>query len=193
MPSNYCTIANVKERLDITIADYDTELTSAIQEAADYIDASLRQYLSYRQTVTLKEADYVNCISSDIGKQVLDDEVEVGELLNYNNTTRIWKIRTTSTIAINSELKIAGRLRGEASGASTDDITETENPYFVFKTLPLVALIPNQIKVICGDLAAGIYLRRKEPEDFDTGWWNQGIYKLTIFLKGNFRGVVIFA
>lgn len=190
----YCTVQNVKDRLLITVATYDTEIALAIQEAERYIDEALRKYLSYRQTVTLKETGYVNCVSTDIGKEVLDDEVKVGELLDYNNTTRIWKIKTTLTIAINSELIIAGRLRGEAVGASTDDVTEAESPIFIFKTLPLSATIPDQIAVICADLAAGIYLRRKEPEDFDKGWWMQGLKKLEDFIKNNWhKGVVAFA
>jgi len=142
----------------------------------------------------VKEADYVNCVRTDVGKQVLDDEVKVGVLLDYNNTTRIWKIKTTSTIAIDSELKIAGTLRGEAYSASTDDVVEAESPIFIFKTLPLSATIPDQIKVICADIAAGIYLRRKEPEDFDKSWWLQGISKLDIFIKNNWHsGVFHFA
>ena len=189
----YCTLANIKERLLIPTTDstYDTEIALAIQEAEKYINSKLQSYLTYRQTVTLKEADYVNCVRTDVGKQVLDDEVEVGVLLKYNNTTRIWKIKTTSTIAVDSELKIAGRLRGEAYEASTDDVTEQTSPYFIFKTLPLSAVIPEQIKVVCADLSCGIYLRRKLPQEFDKGWWNQGIKKLEIFIQNNFHRKVV--
>lgn len=190
----YCTVQNVKDRLLIAVATYDTEIALAIQEAEDYINEKLRPYLSYRQTLTLLEADYTNCVSTDIGKEVMDDEVKVGKLLDYNNTTRIWKIKTTSTIADASEIKLSGGTgKGTADGGSTDDVTEAESPIFIFKTLPLSATIPDQIVTICGDLAAGVYLRRKEPEDFDKGWWLQGIKKLEDFIKGNWhRGVVVF-
>jgi len=191
MPS-YCTVQNVKDRLLITVNTYDSEIALAIGEAERYIDEKLRPYLSYRQTVTLKETGYVNCVETDIGKQVLDDEVKIGKLLDYNNTTRIWKIKTTSTIADGSELKIDGRVRGTADGASSDDVTEAESPVFIFKTLPLSATIPDQITAICADLAAGIFLRRKEPEDMEKGWLVQGIKKLDIFIKSNWhRGVVV--
>lgn len=185
----YCLLGSVKERLLIPTSDtsYDTEIALAILEAEDYINEHLRPYLTYRQTVTLSETGYVNCDLEDIGMTILDDEVAIGTLLSYNNTTRIWKVKTTSTIAIDSELKIDGTLRGTASGASTDDVTEAESPIFVFKTLPLVATIPDQIEVICADLAAGIVQRRKMPEDFSTGWWNQGIRKLETFIKNNWH------
>ncbi len=50
------------------------------------------------QTVTHTVAGYTNCVAGDIGKQV-NDGVDRGELLAYDNTTRKWWVRTATTLA----------------------------------------------------------------------------------------------
>lgn len=185
----YCTINQIKIRCLIAVTDStrDSELESSGIEASRHIDEAIRVYLSYRQTLTLLELDYVNCVKEDIGKQILDDEVKVGELIEYNNTTRIWKIKTTSTIADASELKIRGTVRGVASGASSDDVTEGLTPSFIFKTLPLVAIIPEQIKEITADFGAAIFLRRYMPDKYGTEWWTNAVTKLEEYIKTNWH------
>jgi len=76
------------------------------------------------QSLTLLSAGYVNCIASDIGKQVQDDTAEIGLLVEYNNTTRVWRIATASTVATASAMTITtGTGAGTADGASTDGTT----------------------------------------------------------------------
>lgn len=186
----YCTILQIKPRLLIEDADdtYDTELETAGTEASRIIDEKLRPFLTIRQSLTLAESGYVNCKKADVGRQVEDDGVQVGELLRFNNTTRIWKIETTTTIADLSVITITnGSGSGTASGASTDDVTEQEDPYFIFKTLPLSGTIPDIIKEICADLAAGLFKRRHKPESFDQGWLNQAYTKLNDLIKANWH------
>ena len=184
----YTTLDKVKARvlIPVTTSTYDTELAIAIVEAERMIDDRLRPYLTIRQSLTLNLVGYVKCKDSDLGKQVEDDGVQVGELIRYNNETRIWKIETTSTIAEDSVITITdGHGSGTANVASTDDVTETETPIFIFKTLPLSAVIPAIIGEICADIAAGLFKRRHKPESFDAGWFNQGFTKLKDFIKGN--------
>jgi len=133
----YCTLAKVKERVSIPAATetYDTDLALAIVEAERIIDEKIRSFLTERQKLTLKEAAYTSCVKSDVGKQVEDDTVQVGELLSYNNTTRIWKVKASSTIAQDSVITITeGTGAGTASVVSSDDVTEQTSPYFIFKT-----------------------------------------------------------
>lgn len=189
--SGYCTIAQIKERCLVTGAAQDAELESCGMEASRQVDELIRPYLTERQTVTLNESGYVNCSRTDVGKQVLDDEVVVGELLTYNNTTRIWKIETTTTIADASELKIQGTLRGTASGASTDDVTESESPTFIFKTIPLVAIIPTQITHITADFGAAIFLKRYLPDKYQDEWRISATQKLKEFIAQNWKQGII--
>lgn len=75
--------------------------------------------------LALASGGYVNCIATDIGKQVKDDGVEVGELVSYNNTTREWQIRASVTIADASTMTITtGTGEGTASGASLQPIAD---------------------------------------------------------------------
>jgi len=81
---------------------------------------------------------------------------------------------------------------GTASAASTN--LEVKEP-FIFYTIPLTAAyIPDIIKEICADLAAGLFKRRQKPIGFDEGWLNQGLTKLEDFIKANWhQGVFYFS
>ena len=77
------------------------------------------------QTLKLLASGYTNCVVTDIGKQVRDDTVEIGALLAYNNTTRKWWIRSTSTIASASAMTITagtGAGTGSANSATGEDL-----------------------------------------------------------------------
>jgi len=76
-------------------------------------------YTGEIQVLTLSATGYTNCVAGDIGKEVTDDAAGVGNLLAYNNTTRKWWIRTTSTIGDTSTMAITGGTgAGTADGAS---------------------------------------------------------------------------
>ena len=66
--------------------------------------------------ITLQASGYTNCVASDITKQVKDDTVEIGALLAYNNTTRKWWVRTTSTVENGSAMTITA---GTGAGTSS--------------------------------------------------------------------------
>lgn len=59
-----------------------------------------------------------------------------------------------------------------------------------FVELPLTStIIPDILKEICADLAAGLFKRRHRPQEFDQGWLNQAYTKVDEFIKNNwFRG-----
>jgi len=76
------------------------------------------------------------------------------------------------------------KLRPYKSIAGTE---ETKEP-FVFATIPLTAeIIPDIIAEICADLAAGCFKRRHRPQEFNAGWFNQGLTKLQDFINGNWH------
>jgi hypothetical protein len=94
------------------------------------------------QTITFKSAGYVDCIPTDIGKNVYDDGVFSGTLLTYNNVARIWTVKAHLTIAGDSAMTITlGTGAGTADGDSADnslqlglDITKIGTP----KTIPVI-------------------------------------------------------
>jgi len=69
-----------------------------------------------RIDVTCQAEGYINCVASDIGKTVTDDDADIGTLLGYNNTTRIWYIKGTVTPEIGSVMAITG---GNGAGISS--------------------------------------------------------------------------
>ena len=93
----------------------------------------------YRPTVSivLESSGYVDCISSDVFKQVQDDGVEVGELVGYDNSTRTWYISTRETIAATSVMTITG---GTGSGTSST----TTGVYEDY----MIARGPHRVKVL---------------------------------------------
>ncbi|GAG58971.1 unnamed protein product, partial [marine sediment metagenome] len=71
-------------------------------------------------TLILAAAGYTNCAATDVGKQVKDDNVEVGRLLSYDNTTRVWVFESASTVASGSAMTItSGTGVGDADADST--------------------------------------------------------------------------
>ena len=74
------------------------------------------------QILTLDSAGYVDVIASDVGNQVMDDSVEIGELISYNNTLRTWLIESSSIIAEDSVITITD---GTGAGTATEDSEPT--------------------------------------------------------------------
>lgn len=199
--AGYCNKADIRSRLLIASGDttYDTDIVASGVEAARYIDDRLREYISPNlHTLILKEADYGNCNSSDIGKEVRDDDVNVGILSEYNNTTRTWIVRCNSSVTSIAQDSIVEVYGGSGSGvadANTSVPTEDDEP-FIFNQVPLTAddtKIPAQIANICADIGSTIFKRRHMPQQFDEGYWNQGLKKLDDFIKGTFhKGTLYF-
>lgn len=70
--------------------------------------------------VLVLDGTYTDCVATDIGKQVEDDDAEVGALVAYDNTNQKWWFRANAAVANNSVMTIAdsGTGAGDASGAS---------------------------------------------------------------------------
>lgn len=68
-----------------------------------------------QQIVTMDISGYIDCIPSDIGKQVRDDGAEIGTLISYENSSRSWKVSTQSQILPSSVMTITS---GTGSGTS---------------------------------------------------------------------------
>jgi hypothetical protein len=184
----YGTISNVKNRLLISDTSHDSGMTLALNEASRIVDEKLRVYMSYGHYCTLSSSSYTDCLVTDYGHQVLDDNVKVGKLLDYNNDTYVWKIETYTTIATGSTLTLEnGTGTGVSSGASGPAFSEIYYPYMVFSTLPLTSAS----SIICDmaeDIAAGIYLDMTLPREASrANWYRIAEDKFTTLVNNNFR------
>lgn len=105
-----------------------------------YIEEELTKYITgwaiqtswYAGAIQELELDwvYTSAIAWDIGKQVTDDAAEIWVLLDYNNTTQKWWIRSASTVADNSVMAItAGTGAWDALLASISGENIFANPY----------------------------------------------------------------
>ena len=66
--------------------------------------------------ITMSATNYTNCVFSDITKTVKDDGVGIGPLLAYDNTRRVWWVRTSATVENGSSMTIDG---GTGAGTSS--------------------------------------------------------------------------
>lgn len=102
------------------------------EELTKYLQGGAIQTSGYNGQIQILKLDgsYTNFVDSDLGKQVQDDSVDVGVLLDYDNDTqKIW-IRSTSTIADGSAITVNGGTgAGDANGASATGETIFANPY----------------------------------------------------------------
>jgi len=102
------------------------------EELTQFLDGGAIQtsgYDSVIQVLTL-DGSYTPAITTDLGKQVNDDAAPVGALLDYDNTTQKWWVRSASTIANNSAMTIAsGAGVGDAAADSLTGETVFANPY----------------------------------------------------------------
>jgi len=92
------------------------------------------------QVLTLSSGGYTNCVSSDIGKTVQDDSSDTGPLLGYNNTTRKWWIRYSSTIGDTSSMTIPS---GTGAGTASGDSVTGEDLYANIYTLGTIETTPS--------------------------------------------------
>ncbi len=87
-------------------------------------------HLNVIQVMTLQSGGYTSAIAGDIGKMVVDDASNTGNLLDYDNTNRKWWIRWNATIATASAITItAGTGAGTSTGASVTGENLWSNVY----------------------------------------------------------------
>lgn len=65
--------------------------------------------------ITMQSTGYTPCVFSDITKTVKDDGTPIGVLLAYDNTRRVWWVRTSATVENGSAMTIDG---GTGAGTS---------------------------------------------------------------------------
>jgi len=75
---------------------------------------------------TLSSAGYINCVASDVGKQVTDDGVQIGQLLSYDNGTNTWYVESATQIVSGSVMAIP---TGTGAGTTNSVTTITTNNY----------------------------------------------------------------
>lgn len=150
-----------------------------------YIDTDSIKYLSggaiktdgYNgqiQTVTLSSVAYTGCVPGDIGKSVWrnSDNHNYGFLLDYDNTTRKWWVRSTETIADATDIHInTGTGAGTTSGASASGEALFSNVY------TLGSIVAGQNIYVC---QSGSKL---------TAWWSTG--HIDILIKVREAGTLI--
>lgn len=197
---SYVYLEDVKERLLIQSTDttYDAAISKVALEATYLVDSILYYYTASleetntknpiywrTQVLTLINTGFVICTSSDIGKYVKDDGVEIGTLLTYDNTLRKWWIKTTSTILVNSVMSITN-----GTGAGTAQANSSMDA------------LPPIISAIAADFTASIFKRRMFPDevkirgDFippteDTmidaqGWYALAFKKIQSFIRSTY-------
>lgn len=103
------------------------------------------------QTCTLIAAGYVSCVAADIGKMVQDDGVDAGLLAAYDNTTRVWRITSSATIAASSAMTVVA---GVGAGTS-ETVPSVDTPVVVFPDITLVNIVQPRSLAFAVKLTAG--------------------------------------
>lgn len=139
-------------------------------------------YLNEIQILTLQSSGYTNAVAGDIGKTVKDDGADTGALLAYNNTSRKWWIRYSSTIASGSAMTISG---GTGAGTAAANSTTGENLYANIYTLGSIEEDDNQ----------QIYIEQNGARIFSgSEWWPEsgsGTRHIDVLIKVKEAGTEI--
>lgn len=118
-------------------------------------------YTTVIAVITCQASGYVACEAADVTKPVEDDDAAIGALLAYNNTTRKWWVRTTSTVANGSKMEItggAGGLGGTTLSSAFDN--SGEDLYVNVYTL--------------GTIESGSDIYIYQAGSKITSWWSSG-------------------
>jgi hypothetical protein len=151
----------------------------------DYGDASLaHEYLNGGAITTenweassdpiyklsFQAGGYVSAIAGDIGKTVNDDAVDVGPLLGYNNTTRIWWVRDTNANgAVGSGSTIDIDDSGTGAGTTDAGSVTGNNLWTNLYTLGTLEGTPQ------------LYITRDDSRISE--WWSTGQIDVLILIK----------
>jgi hypothetical protein len=117
----------------------------------------------------LQSGGYVSCTSGDRGKMVTDDATDVGNLMAYDNTNRVWWIRDTEShgqIADTSTMDIP---TGDGSGTADENSETGENLWTNLYTLGTLEDSPT------------LYITRDDTRI--TGWWSAGHIDILMLIK----------
>lgn len=128
--------------------------------------------LNVIQIVTLQSGGYVSAIAGDIGKMVVDDGGNTGNLLDYDNTNRRWWVRWNSTIATGSAMTITA---GTGAGTSTGSSTTGENLWANVYTLGSIEEDDSQL----------VYIAQNGARIFSgSEWWPEaGTRHIDVLIK----------
>lgn len=89
-------------------------------------------YNTWGQMVELQAGGYTSCLPSDIGKMVTDDAANLGLLLDYDNTLRLWYVSTSTVVAAASTMAITA-----GTGAGTSHAANPSTAGLYRRTLEL--------------------------------------------------------
>lgn len=111
--------------IDLTFKDNsETELWHRVQRKLDagayatVVDLEPnREFFRDGALFLLDDASYVDCVPTDIGKQVQDDGGEIGLLIEYDNTRRRWLIDSNGHTIANAESMTITGGTGEGTAA----------------------------------------------------------------------------
>ena len=116
--------------------------------------------------LTFQASGYTNCVSTDIGKQVVWSAVERGPLLAYNNTTRKWWVRTTASFAPPLAITITS---GTGAGTATAFDNTGEDLYSNIYTL--------------GTIESGTDIYIYQYGSKISAWWSSGHIDILVKVK----------
>jgi len=126
------------------------------------------EYTGEIQVLKLSAAGYTECLPGDIGKQVMANGVQVGTLLDYDNTKREWWIGSTSTITRGSEMLVAGDVNAAKNYNASTQVYTNETTDINSSAANDVVLPPIQTTT------AGDYMYFGDATKFGTVRLNDG-------------------
>jgi hypothetical protein len=92
------------------------------------------------EQITLAAGGYTNAVSTDVGKTVTDDAAGIGELLDYDNTLRIWWVRTNGTPTTVADSSTMAITTGTGAGTSTGASIGGDDLYANIQTITVLSL-----------------------------------------------------
>ena len=116
--------------------------------------------------ITFQASGYTSAIFSDITKQVIWDAADKGALLAYDNTRRIWWVRTTTAISPPEAITING---GTGLGTATAEDSTGEDLYANLYTL--------------GTIESGTQIYIYQAGSKINGWWSTGHIDVIVKVK----------
>lgn len=137
-------------------------------------------HLNVIQIISFQASGYTSAISGDIGKMVVDDGGDTGNLLAYDNTERKWWVRWSSSVATGSAITITS---GTGAGTSTGTSTTGENLWSNIYTLGSIEEDDSQL----------IYIAQNGSRIFSgSEWWPEaGTRHIDVLIKVKESGTEI--
>ena len=141
-------------------------------EAHKYLKGGALESVGWNNVILkllLESGGYVNCVSGDRGKMVTDDASDVGNLMAYDNTNRIWWIRDTETHGQIGDTSTMDIPTGDGSGTADENSETGENLWTNLYVLGTLEDAPT------------LYITRDDARI--SGWWAAGFIDVIMLIK----------